>query len=35
MSRLRDQKGRMAIGGGVGLIYCFGQIGWAIAELTG
>jgi len=25
----------MAIGGAVGLVYCFGQIGWAIAELTG
>ena len=29
------KKGRMAIGGAVGLVYCFGQIGWAIAELTG
>ena len=34
MSRRRDQKGRMAIGGVV-VVYCFGQIGWAIAELTG
>jgi hypothetical protein len=35
MSRRRIKKGRIAIGGAVGLVYCFGQIGWAIAELTG